>query len=159
MPTGYRDCGRGVRPSASEDITRERVLRAAVCARCRPRLMEWSPLSDTASKCHSGDASQPLNERSDRDEDYNCRRRRRKEALPSAWCGRTPHTGAQEAAQARVSRGAALPLSCPVYKGMGKAARALAVGCQSLLVTDTAAITYTSSLVARDRYARHLTIH
>src|SRR6516165_8334515 len=66
-----------------------------------PRLMEWSPLSDTASKCHSGDASQPLRERSDRDEDYNCRRRPRKEVLPGAWCGRTRHSRAPKAAQAQ----------------------------------------------------------
>jgi hypothetical protein len=31
----------------------------------RPRLMEWSPLPETASKCHSGKRDDPLSERGD----------------------------------------------------------------------------------------------
>ena len=31
-----------------------------------PRLMEWSPLPETASKCHSGNCDDPLTERGDK---------------------------------------------------------------------------------------------
>src|SRR5215831_11508323 len=113
-------------------------LRHIVNGSFRPRLMEWSPLSDTASRCHSGAASQPLKERSDRDEDYNCRCGHRKDGLPGTWGGRTGSARAQEAAQARpgsevvrepdavrdrngsVSRGASLGAAAAEARAYGK---------------------------------------
>src|SRR5450759_3764093 len=70
-------------------------------ARCRPRVREWTPLSATPSKCQSGDAIQPLIERSDRHEDYDSWDRSGKEPATGVWRGRTRQGGAQEATEAQ----------------------------------------------------------